>query len=70
MEANLKNAVDVVIYRYPDQGHAFLNDDDWAIEKRKELGFVNKNVEPRSEEQAIRDQAWSRIYAYFTKYLS
>ncbi|ORY93886.1 dienelactone hydrolase [Syncephalastrum racemosum] len=70
LEASLKNAADVAIYRYPGQGHAFLNDDDWAIEKRKELGFVDKAAEPRSEEQTIRDQAWSRIYVYFTKHLS
>ena len=70
MERNLKNASDVNIYRYPEQGHAFLNDDDWSIEKRKELGFVDKDIEPRSQEQAIRDEAWSRIYTYFIKHLA
>ncbi|CDS06054.1 hypothetical protein LRAMOSA08582 [Lichtheimia ramosa] len=70
LENNLKSASDVTIYRYPDQGHAFLNDDDWSIEKRKELGFVDKDIEPRSAEQAIRDEAWSRINAYFIKHLA
>ncbi|KAI9495369.1 dienelactone hydrolase [Zychaea mexicana] len=70
LEVNLKSASDVNIYRYPEQGHAFLNDDDWSIEKRKELGFVDKNIEPRSQEQAIRDEAWSRIYTYLIKHLA
>ncbi|KAI9322113.1 dienelactone hydrolase [Dichotomocladium elegans] len=70
LEKNLKHASDVIIYRYPEQGHAFLNDDDWSIEKRKELGFVDKNIEPLSAEQAVRDEAWSRIYAYFIKHLA
>ncbi|KAI8884220.1 dienelactone hydrolase [Backusella circina FSU 941] len=69
LEANLKNAKDVIIHRYPEQGHAFLNDDDWSIEKRKELGFVQKEIEPRSAEQAVRDEAWERIYSYFIKHL-
>ncbi|KAG2218248.1 hypothetical protein INT45_006249 [Circinella minor] len=70
LEHDLKNASDVNIYRYPEQGHAFLNDDDWSIEKRKELGFVDKDIEPRSHEQAIRDEAWNRIYTYFIKHLA
>jgi carboxymethylenebutenolidase len=69
LEGSLKNAKDVIIYRYPEQGHAFLNDDDWSIEKRKELGFVQKEIEPRSAEQAVRDEAWERIYNYFIKHL-
>lgn len=69
LEAKLKNASDVTIYRYPEQGHAFLNDDDWSIEKRKELGFVDKSIEPVSAEQAVRDTAWNRIYSFFIKHL-
>ncbi|KAI8985119.1 dienelactone hydrolase [Pilobolus umbonatus] len=69
LEGKLKNAKDAVIYRYPGQGHAFLNDDDWAIEKRKELGFVDKSIEPFSEEQSVRNQAWERIYQFFTTQL-
>lgn len=69
MELQIKGAKDVQIYRYPDQGHAFLNDDDWSIEKRKELGFCEKDLEPVSQEQAVRDLAWGRIYKYFEKHL-
>ncbi|CDH54501.1 protein usf [Lichtheimia corymbifera JMRC:FSU:9682] len=71
LEFNLKsnNAGDVQIYRYPDQGHAFLNDDDWSIEKRKELGFVDKNIDPKSAEVKVRDLAWSRISQFFIQKL-
>lgn len=69
LEKDVAKAKDVQIYIYPEQGHAFLNDDDWSIEKRKELGFVGKDVEPVSAEQAVRDQAWGRIYDYFIKHL-
>ncbi|KAI8144639.1 dienelactone hydrolase [Fennellomyces sp. T-0311] len=70
LEASLKNASDVNIYRYADQGHAFLNTDDWSVEKRKELGFVSKDIDPVSYEQSIRDEAWSRIYTFFIKHLA
>ncbi|ORX44952.1 alpha/beta-hydrolase [Hesseltinella vesiculosa] len=53
------------IFRYPEQGHAFLNDDDWGISKRKELGFVSKEIDPKKDEQAVRDQAWQRITLLF-----
>lgn len=66
----MKNAKDVEIYRYPNQGHAFLNDDDWTVTKRKELGFVESDIEPISAERAVREQAWGRIYSYLIKHLS
>ncbi|KAI8146303.1 dienelactone hydrolase [Fennellomyces sp. T-0311] len=67
LEFNLKeNALKAAeIFRYPDQGHAFLNDTDWSIQKRKELGFVNKDADPKSAELKIRDLAWSRISTFF-----
>jgi hypothetical protein len=58
LELEIKNNTkDVEIYRYPEQGHAFLDDDDWIVENRKELGFVKKDIEPFSAE-GVRDQAW------------
>ena len=71
LEFNLKsnNAGDVQIYRYPDQGHAFLNNDDWSIEKRKELGFVNKDIDPKTAEAKVRDLAWTRISQFFIQKL-
>ncbi|CAG8481323.1 12926_t:CDS:10 [Ambispora gerdemannii] len=30
----------IEIYRYDGEGHAFLNNESWAKERRKELGFV------------------------------
>lgn len=70
MEKKLTKAKDVQIHIYPEQGHAFLNDDDWSVEKRKELNFVEKDKEPISAEQEVRDLAWGRIYAYFIKHLN
>ncbi|KAG0175983.1 Sorting nexin, cytoplasm-to-vacuole targeting pathway/endosomal sorting [Apophysomyces sp. BC1034] len=61
--------VDATIYRYPEQGHAFMNDDAWSIEQRKELGFVGKATDPKNDEKSVRDLAWSRIYEFFTQNL-
>ena len=61
--------VEAKIFRYPDQGHAFLNDLDWNIEKRKELGFVDENSDPLKEESGVRFQAWDRISQFFIKNL-
>ncbi|KAG0166068.1 hypothetical protein DFQ28_007780 [Apophysomyces sp. BC1034] len=69
LEAGLKNAGHVAIHRYPDQGHAFLNDDAWSIQMRKELGFVEKEVDVIPAEKAARDLAWSRIYNLFAERL-
>ncbi|CAO3639687.1 unnamed protein product [Cunninghamella echinulata] len=69
LEKNLKHLKEATIYRYPHQGHAFLNDDDWAISKRKELGFVAKESDPKLDEQSIRDLAWSRISAFLVAHL-
>lgn len=70
MEKEIQTAIDPIIYHYPEQGHAFLNDDDWSAIKRKELNFVEKDIEPISAEQAVRDQAWERISSYFIKHLN
>ncbi|CAG8711857.1 11076_t:CDS:1, partial [Acaulospora morrowiae] len=44
-------------------GHAFLNEGEWATQKRKELGFVGgENVESKK-------LAWERIFGFFDKYL-
>ncbi|KAI8377585.1 dienelactone hydrolase [Radiomyces spectabilis] len=71
LEFNLHSnkAADATIYRYPEQGHAFMNDDDWSINQRKELGFVDRNVDVRTAEKAARDLAWSRIFDFFVKNL-
>ncbi|KAI7854477.1 dienelactone hydrolase [Circinella umbellata] len=63
-----KNA-EANIFRYPNQGHAFLNDLDWNVEKRKELGFVDKKSDPIKDEEGVRFQAWDRISQFFTKNL-
>ncbi|KAG2235059.1 dienelactone hydrolase [Thamnidium elegans] len=70
LEEEIKNAKDPIVWRYPEQGHAFLNDDDWSVVMRKELNFVEKDIEPISAEQAVRDQAWERIFSYLTKHLT
>ncbi|KAF7723772.1 hypothetical protein EC973_001685 [Apophysomyces ossiformis] len=69
LEAGLVNAKQVAIYRYPEQGHAFLNDEDWSISMRKELGFVDKDIDVKTAEQATRDLAWSRMYSFFAEHL-
>ncbi|KAI8060061.1 dienelactone hydrolase [Gongronella butleri] len=69
LEKRLAHLKDCTIYRYPEQGHAFLNDDDWAISKRKELGFVSKDIDPKADEQSVRDLAWTRIMGFFVSRL-
>ncbi|CAO3597954.1 unnamed protein product [Absidia cylindrospora] len=58
------------IYRYPEQGHAFLNGEPWSVEQRKKLGFVEKDSDPMSNEEQVRDLAWLRINAFFVQNLS
>ncbi|KAI9010378.1 dienelactone hydrolase [Phycomyces nitens] len=70
LEVDVAGANDVHIYHYPDQGHAFLNDDEWSIAKRKEIGMVDKTIDPLKDEKPIRDLAWSRIFDYFDKHLA
>ncbi|KAI9492302.1 dienelactone hydrolase [Zychaea mexicana] len=71
LEFNLKthNLKDVEIFRYPEQGHAFLNDLDWNVEKRKELGFVSKDIDPKTAESDVRRLAWTRISNFFIQNL-
>lgn len=54
---------EIAIYRYDGQGHAFLNDEEWALKMRKELGFVG------GDNDEIKSLAWGRIYEFFNKYL-
>ncbi|CAG8450464.1 6714_t:CDS:2 [Diversispora eburnea] len=54
---------DIQIYRYDNEGHAFLNDEEWSLNKRKELGYAG------GENQEVKDLAWKRIYEFFNKYL-
>ncbi|KAI9311303.1 dienelactone hydrolase [Dichotomocladium elegans] len=72
LEFNLKinNLCKVEVFRYPEQGHAFMNDEDWSIRQRKELGFVDKNIDPKSAELKVRELAWERISQFFTDALS
>jgi carboxymethylenebutenolidase len=69
LEAKLHHLKEATIYRYPQQGHAFLNEDTWAIDKRKELGFVDKNIDPKADEKSVRDLAWSRITSFLITHL-
>lgn len=69
LEAKLRHLKEVTIYRYPEQGHAFLNEDTWAINKRKELGFVDKNIDPKADEKSVRELAWSRITGFLVTHL-
>ncbi|KAI8337591.1 dienelactone hydrolase [Chlamydoabsidia padenii] len=72
LEFKLKtyNTAESTIYRYPEQGHAFLNDEEWSVEQRKELGFVDKSIDPKTTEEQVRDLAWSRITSFFVQHLS
>ncbi|RIA90738.1 dienelactone hydrolase family-domain-containing protein [Glomus cerebriforme] len=54
---------EISIYRYDGQGHAFLNDEEWALKMRKEQGFVG------GDNNEIKALAWTRIYEFFNKYL-
>lgn len=57
------NNYDIQIYRYDNEGHGFLNDEEWALKMRKELGFAG------GDNQEVKDMAWKRIYEFFNKYL-
>jgi carboxymethylenebutenolidase len=69
LEFNLQNApnrkADVEIYRYPKLGHAFLNDETWSVNVRKELGMVDKSKDVIHEEEDDRLRAWNRITQFF-----
>lgn len=69
LEFNLQNAAnrraDVEIYRYPELGHAFLNDEAWSVKMRKELGMVDKSKDTIHEEEDDRLTAWNRITQFF-----
>ncbi|KAI8141195.1 hypothetical protein BJV82DRAFT_670819 [Fennellomyces sp. T-0311] len=67
LEFNLEeNALKTAeIFRYPDQGHAFLNGTDRSAQKRNELRFVNKDTDPKSAALKVRDLVWPRISAFF-----
>jgi carboxymethylenebutenolidase len=69
LETKLRHLKEATIYRYPEQGHAFLNEDTWAVDKRKELGFVDKNIDPKADEKSVRDLAWSRITGFLVSHL-
>ncbi|KAI8081278.1 dienelactone hydrolase [Halteromyces radiatus] len=72
LEFNLRihKTAESIIYRYPEQGHAFMNDEEWSIEQRKNLGFVDKTSDPKVTEQQVRELAWSRINSFFVQHLS
>jgi carboxymethylenebutenolidase len=36
---------------------------------RKELGFVDKDSDPLTEEKAVRDAAWARTFSFFKTHL-
>ncbi|KAL0074369.1 putative carboxymethylenebutenolidase [Phycomyces blakesleeanus] len=69
LELDVANTKDVHIYTYPDQGHGFLNVDDWSISVRKDMDMVAKDSDPVKEEKPIRDLAWSRVFEFFDKHL-
>lgn len=63
LEAKLKEAgVDNEVYIYPGQGHAFMNASEAGIERK--VGQGN----PPHDQTAV-DLAWSRVEAWFGKYL-
>lgn len=63
LEAQIKaSGVPFEIFRYEGNSHAFLNELEWTVEKRKEMGF------PPIDRKAI-DLARSRIYSFFKRYL-
>jgi carboxymethylenebutenolidase len=69
LEFNLQNApnrkADIEIYRYPNLGHAFLNDESWSVRMRQELGMVDKSKDVIKEEESDRLMAWNRITKFF-----
>ncbi|KAI9010379.1 dienelactone hydrolase [Phycomyces nitens] len=69
LEKDVANAKDVHIYNYPEQGHGFLNYDDWSVSIRKDMDMLPKDADPVNEEKAVRDLAWSRVFNFFDKHL-
>ncbi|KAH8552208.1 dienelactone hydrolase [Umbelopsis sp. PMI_123] len=74
LEFNLKSAVgrkaDVEIFRYPNLGHAFLNDEAWSVKMRKEIGMVDKSKDVINEERDERTTAWNRITNFFVTHFN
>lgn len=67
MEESLKNAPgdkEVEIFRYPREGHAFMNTDDFSVEQRKALNFPG-DFDPKTQELA-----WERVSGFLKKHLS
>lgn len=74
LEFNLKSATgqksEVEIFRYPNLGHAFLNDETWSVKMRKELGMVDKSKDVIHEEEDERSTAWNRIANFFVTHFN
>jgi len=63
LEVQLKEAgVPYEFYRYPNQGHAFMNDTEWSFQKRKEMGL------PPYDPQVVKT-AWERVFSFLQKHL-
>jgi len=57
-----KGGVPYELYRYPTQGHAFMNDTPWSFEMRKKMGL------PPYDSQVV-STAWKRVFDFFNKHL-
>ncbi|CAO3624893.1 unnamed protein product [Cunninghamella blakesleeana] len=72
-EFNLKTntTAESMIFKYPEQGHGFLSDEEWSIEQRKKYGLIaNKQEDVYTTEKEIRELAWSRIIQFLVDQLS
>ena len=60
---NLKKAgVDHEVRIVPDQGHGFMNENDWYTEYRK-----NKNIPPFNKDTV--EEAYTKLFEFFDKHL-
>lgn len=66
LEETLKTAAgdkEIVIYHYPTEGHAFMNNDKFSKEQRALLKF------PGEYTDEARELAWSRLAEFLKKHL-
>ncbi|TPX30775.1 hypothetical protein SmJEL517_g05740 [Synchytrium microbalum] len=51
------------VYIYDSYGHAFMNDEAWSRERRRELKMAGEY------DHDFANQVWSKVFAFFTKHL-
>jgi hypothetical protein len=51
------------IHRYENEGHGYMNHDEWTMDQYKKMGF------PGDFNDKTRDLTWTRVTEFLKKYL-